>query len=309
MTIILPKDYHAHKDLENSRIICIDEDQANKMDIRALRIGILNIMPEAESYEYSLLHPLGRSVLQIVPIWIKLRSHKYGSTSKGHLDKLYKYFEDALKEGPIDGMIITGAPVEQLNFEDVRYWNEIKEILEVCRQEVPRTLGICWGGLALGYLQGIPKENYKSKLFGVFETYNQNPRHEITGALDDVFWMPQSRHAGIRKDDIEAAAKDGRVNLLAYSPETEDYPIFETADKRFIINLGHFEYESKRIIEEMLRDQSDPTVPPPKNFDADNPLNRWRGQRNEFYGQFVRNCYEQSQLHEELRRFPVLQSR
>jgi len=306
MTIILPRNYHAQQELVSSRILCIDEEKAGKMDIRALRIGILNIMPEAENYEYSLLHPLGRSVLQIVPIWIKLRSHNYTSSNRTHLDNLYVYFEDALKEGPIDGIIITGAPVEQLEFEEVRYWEEIKSILTICRKKVPRTMGICWGGLALAYLENIPKINFEKKMFGVFETLNLDSKHEITGALDDVFWIPQSRYAGISKHELEAAAESNIINLLAYSPEVDDYPIFETKDKKCIINLGHFEYERNRLEEEKIRDKDNPNAGEPKNFDVNYPLNRWRGQRNEFFGQFVRTCYEQSQGIEELRKFPAL---
>ena len=112
MTIVLPKDYHARTALEKSRILCITQEQALKEDIRALRIGILNIMPRAETYEFSLLHPLGRSVLQIEPVWIRLKTHEYNSTDQAHLEKLYMHFEDAV-ELHLDGLIVTGAPVEE----------------------------------------------------------------------------------------------------------------------------------------------------------------------------------------------------
>ncbi|KAK3606970.1 hypothetical protein CHS0354_018566 [Potamilus streckersoni] len=231
VTIILPKDYHARQELENNRVICISEETAQSMDIRALRIGILNIMPEAEAYEYSLLHPLGRSVLQIVPVWIKLRSHTYNSSNAGHLVRLYQYYDEAIRNGSLDGMIITGAPVEKLDYEQVRYWSEIREILNDCRHSVPLTLGICWGGLALAYLMGFEKQNFARKLFGVFETHNLNPRHAVTGALDDVFWLPHSRYSGIADRDLEQGEKDGRVRLLAHAPDT-GYSILnrQTAD-------------------------------------------------------------------------------
>jgi len=294
MTIIIPKDYHAQKALENNRVICLTETEAERMDIRALRIGILNIMPEAQSYEFLLLNPLGRTVLQIIPVWIKLRSHTYNSSNRGHLERLYHYFDEVQSKTPLDGMIITGAPVEKMEYKDVRYWPEIEEILNACRTEIPKTMGICWGGLALANMLGIEKENYDEKMFGVFETFNLNPTHEITGGLDDVFWLPQSRHAGISDKTMESARDQGLVNLLAYS-ENIGYPIFESFDKRFIMNLGHFEYEAERLIEEMKRDSGSPDVKPPLNIDLQKPLNRWRGQRNEFFSQFVRCCYELAQ--------------
>lgn len=290
MTIILPPDYHAQKALENNYVLCVPEEQAQKEDIRPLRIGILNIMPEAKSYEFNLLHPLGRSVLQIIPVWIKLKSHSYKSTSRSHLNKLYVTFEEAIKQGPIDGMILTGAPVGLLEYHQIKYWDEIKELLLFCKDRIPNTLGICWGGLALAYLLGIKKEKYPKKLFGVFETCNLNRDHPITGGLDDLFWLPQSRYSGISDQQIELARDQGKINLLAHS-KNGGYTIFESYDHRYLMNLGHFEYNAHRIVEEAIRDKNKNDVPPPANFDIDKPLNRWRGQRNEFFSQWVKYCH------------------
>ena len=288
---MLPADYHAQKVLESNRVFCITNEQALKSDIRALRIGILNVMPEAKSYEFSLLHPLGRSVLQIIPVWIKLHSHAYTSTAKNHLDNLYLYFEEAIKHQPLDGMIITGAPVEHLNFKEVRYWQELEQILMICRQTVPSTLGICWGGMALAYLLGIDKVSYPKKMFGVFETVNLNRSHPITGGLDDVFWLPQSRFSGYDNNTLEMAEKNKQICLLAQTLGA-DYPIFESYDRRFIVNLGHFEYASSRFLEEYNRDQTREDVAAPENFNLSEPINRWRGQRNEFFYQWLRYCHE-----------------
>ena len=138
--IVIPKDYHIKKALENSRILCIDQEVALKEDIRALRIGILNIMPKADTYEFSLLHPLGRSVMQIEPVWIRLNTHSYSSTDQSHLNKFYVSFKEAVTKKHLDGLIVTGAPVEEIPFEEVAYWGEIQRILRYAQKNIPSTL-------------------------------------------------------------------------------------------------------------------------------------------------------------------------
>jgi homoserine O-succinyltransferase/O-acetyltransferase len=172
MTIVIPKDYHAKNALEQNRVLCIDHEEALCEDIRALRVGVLNIMPKAETYEFNLLNPLGRSVLQIEPVFIKLETHVYSSSDQEHLDRLYVYFEDAIKNDHLDGLIVTGAPVEEIPFEEVSYWEEIKRILKYARNNIPSTLGMCWGALAIAKFLGIEKTMYPKKIFGVFETRN-----------------------------------------------------------------------------------------------------------------------------------------
>jgi homoserine O-succinyltransferase/O-acetyltransferase len=292
VTIVLPKDYHAKNELEQGNILCITQEQALKEDIRALRIGILNIMPKAETYEFSLLHPLGRSVLQIEPIWIKLKTHEYTSTDPAHLEKLYVPFQDA-SELHLDGLIVTGAPVEEIPFEEVSYWEEIKRILKFARHNIASTLGICWGGLAIAKFLGIEKTPYDKKLFGVFQMKNLNRTHPITGEMDDIFWCAQSRHSGISDEVMELERDKGTVNLLAYARET-GYGIFESVDRRFIVHLGHPEYEPHRLVEEYLRDERTgrQDVEKPQHFDVDNPVNIWRGHRSEFFSQWIKYIHE-----------------
>lgn len=293
MTIVLPKDYHAKEALEKRRIICINEDEALKEDIRALRIGILNIMPEAETYEFSLLFPLGRSVIQIEPVWLRLKTHTYSSTNQAHLDHLYVTFDEAIARKQLDGLIVTGAPVEEIPFEQVTYWDEIVEILTFARKNIASTLGICWGGLALAKFMGIEKTVYHKKLFGIFETRNINRLHHITGEMDDVFWCPQSRHSGIADEVLDREAKKGNVTLLAHSAEA-GYFIFESADKRFLIHLGHFEYEADRLAYEYLRDinRGRTDVEPPLNMDVNKPVNRWRAHGFEFFSQWIKYIHD-----------------
>jgi homoserine O-succinyltransferase len=296
MTIVLEKDYHAKNALEQRRVLCVDHDQALKEDIRALRIGVLNIMPQAETYEFSLLYPLGRSVLQIEPIWIRLETHKYASTDQSHLEKLYVTFEEAVDRKRLDGLIVTGAPVEEIPFEQVTYWEEILRILRYAQRNIASTLGLCWGALALAKYLGIEKTVLPKKIFGVFETRNLNRDHRITGDMDDVFWCPQSRHSGIPDDVLERERDNGKINLLAHAKGT-GYIIFESADQRFLMHLGHLEYEPGRLIEEYNRDKGlgRQDVDKPENFDIDNPINTWRAHRNEFFSQWIKFVHESTQ--------------
>jgi homoserine O-succinyltransferase len=293
MTIILPKHYHIQEALEKSRVLCISQEQALKEDIRALRIGILNIMPSAETYEYSLLHPLGRSVLQIDPVWIRLNSHVYSSTDRSHLEHFYIPFEEAVDKQRLDGLLLTGAPVEDIEFEKVNYWDELTRILRYARNNIASTLGICWGGLAIARFLGIEKVLYPEKIFGVYEAENLNRDHRITGDMDDVFWCAQSRHAGIPDEVLEQARDAGSIRLLV-SSKGAGYIIFESVDQRFLVHIGHPEYEPHRFVEEYERDQKKKRedVGPPLNFDVNNPKNTWRTHRNEFFSQWVKYIHE-----------------
>ena len=233
---------------------------------------------------------MGLSILQLEPIWIRLESHNYKTWESKHLNEIYVTYEQANSYQPLDGLILTGAPVETIRFEDVHYWEEISSILHNARGNIPSTLGLCWAGFVMAYLEGINKFNYNQKLFGVFELKNLAPNHPIIGELDDVFFCPQSRHAGIPDDAMEEAAKDGKIKLLAYGDEA-GYSIFSTADERFIAHTGHPEYNATRLADEAKRDHYNPNVPPPKNFNFKNPLNRWRSHRNTFFSQWVSYCY------------------
>lgn len=295
MTIILPKYYHARRALEESRVLCISPEQAVRQDIRPLRIGILNVMPKAESYEYSILQPLGRSIIQIEPVWIRLETHRYKTSDPDHIRNHYVTFDEAMEVQSLDGLVLTGAPVEELEFEEVRYWDELTRILRITRSSCHSTLGICWGGLALAYLVGIGKVPLARKLFGVFSTRNIARHHAITGDTDDVFWCPQSRLSGIEDAVLESHQVNGNVHLLAHAPET-GYTLFESADQRYLMHLGHPEYEPERLVLEYARDRSQgrENVDPPVNLALDRPLNTWRSHRNEFFSQWIRFIYDRS---------------
>ncbi len=292
MSIIVPDDYHARQALEERRIHCISSFNAKKQDIRPLRIGILNIMPAANTYEYNLLFPIGRSIIQIEPVWIRLKTHKYGSTDKGHLDNLYISFEEAIGQHGFDGLIITGAPVEGIPFSEVRFWDELSKILDYAKENIASTLGICWGGLALANYMGIEKASYSEKLFGVYPLKNIDRTHCITGELDDIFMCPQSRHAGITDAVIEKEKDRGAINPLAHC-ERGGYVIFESTDKSFLIHLGHPEYETERLANEYYRDKERGLTgaAPPENFNLKNPANNWRSHGLEFFLQWIKDVY------------------
>ncbi|MGA3246450.1 MAG: homoserine O-succinyltransferase [Bacteroidota bacterium] len=293
MSVVLPNKHRHRGELEQRGVLCISEEEANRADIRPLRVGILNIMPKGEAYEPYLLFPLSRTIIQIEPIWIRLHSHAYKSTDLDHLDHYYDYFENAIAKAPLDGLVVTGAPVEEMEYEQVSYWDEITTILTFARQNITSTFGICWGGLALAKMVGIEKEMFDKKLFGVFETRNLDRSHPITGELDDVFWCVQSRHSGISDDVLERKRSEGKLNLLAHS-DNGGYTIFESADRRFLMHLGHPEYEAQRLVDEYRRDaalgRSD--VPLPANLDVNKPVNRWRSHGLEFFAQWIRYIYE-----------------
>jgi homoserine O-succinyltransferase len=197
-----------------------------------LRVGIINLMPAAEAYEAMLLGAFAQH--RIAPIWIRLRSHGYASSDAEHLARHYVSYERA---GALDGLILTGAPVEELAFEQVRYFAELRAILEHARSHVPSTLGLCWGGMALAHLLGIGKRRYDRKLFGVYP-------------LDEHGGCAQSRHAGLDQQALRAAVERGIVRVIAGDS------IVESADRRYLIHLGHPEYTPARLRFEYERDRA-----------------------------------------------------
>lgn len=292
MTIRLSPNHRLKPLFQQHHVAWLSEEAAERQDIRPLHIGILNIMPRAEDYEFNLLAPMGRSILQIIPIWIRLRNHSYTSSDQDHLDKNYLPFDWAQSVAALDGLIVTGAPVEELPWEQVTYWPELCGIFDAAMRGGTCLLGICWGGLALAKYLGIEKMKYPQKIFGVYPTRNLVPDHPIMGGLDDVFWCPQSRHSGVADDVLEAAAAAGKVRLLAHA-DKGGYTIFETPDHQVIMHLGHQEYNSSRLLAEAQRDRlkARADVGPLENLDEQNPINNWRANRNEFFNSWIKHVY------------------
>ena len=256
---------------------------------RRLRIGIMNLMPRLEAYEPSLLEPLAGHAEVVEPVFIRLASHGYHSSDHAHLARLYRSFDAAISGSPLDGLIVTGAPVEELAFEQVHYLRELEEILGYARRHVAITLGLCWGGLVIAHVLGIGKRVFARKLFGVYDDRVLVDRHDIVepGMLS----CAHSRHAGVVEADLESAARAGTVRALAQGAHT-GYTMFETTDLRYLAHLGHPEYEAERLAQEWHRDRglgrSD--VDPPANLDAAAPITTWRAHRAALFDGLLRRA-------------------
>lgn len=257
-------------------------------DRRRVRIGIINIMPRLETYEPLVLDPLARADELVEPVFVRLGSHTYKSSDPTHLARFYRPFEAAIAAAPLDGLILTGAPVEELPFEEVRYLRELEEILGHARQHMAATLGLCWGALMLGRMVGVGKRVYERKVFGVFEDRVLVRDHELLGAETEKFVCAHSRHSGIDEEELARAAEAGVVRLLSRGEHT-GHSLFESADRRYIAHVGHPEYVGERIAFEWRRDRDlgRTDVPPPANFDADAPTTPWRGHRETLFSGFV----------------------
>lgn len=250
MPLRLPHQLPAISILKRENIFVMDENRAHKQDIRPLRIVILNLMPLKITTETDLIRLLSNTPLQIDIRFMKLKSHTPKNTPIEHMMMFYKDFDELAKEN-YDGMIVTGAPVETMEFEDVEYWNEIVKIFDWARNHVQSTLYICWAAQAgLYHLYGIPKYHLDRKMFGIFPTRPLRPKLPIFRGFDDEFYMPQSRHTEVRRSDIEKV-KD--LTIIAESPESGVSIVMARSGREFFIT-GHLEYAPETLDKEYKRD-------------------------------------------------------
>ncbi len=250
MPLRLPHQLPAISILKRENIFVMDENRAHKQDIRPLRIVILNLMPLKITTETDLIRLLSNTPLQIDIRFMKLKSHTPKNTPIEHMMMFYKDFEEIAKEN-YDGMIVTGAPVEQMRFEDVEYWDEIVKIFDWARTHVQSTLYICWAAQAgLYHFYDIPKYQLDRKMFGIFPTRSLRPRLPIFRGFDDEFRMPQSRHTEVRRSDIE---KVKELSIIAESPESGVSMVMARNGRDFFIT-GHLEYASDTLDKEYKRD-------------------------------------------------------
>ena len=289
MPIKIPNDLPAVKILNDENIFVMTETRAITQDIRPLKILLLNLMPKKIETETQLSRLLGNSPLQVDLELIHTKSHKSKNTSAEHLFTFYKTFDD-VKNRTFDGMIITGAPVEQLEFEEVEYWDELCEIMEWSKTHVHSTFHICWGAQAgLYYHFGVKKYPLDKKLFGVFPTTADYKQSILLRGFDDTFMVPQSRHTTVKTEDIKAVAK---LKILASSEETGEYAAM-TANGTQIFITGHSEYDAGTLAAEYFRDKSEgKPIDIPKNyFPDDNPENpplvTWRSHANLLYSNWL----------------------
>ncbi len=289
MPIKIPDDLPAVATLERENMFLMPEERAVHQDIRALRILILNLMPDKIETETQILRLLGNSPLQVDIELLHPVTHESKNTSSEHLIKYYKTFNQ-VKNEKFDGMIITGAPVEHLEFNEVDYWDELVEIMDWSNHNVFSTFYICWGAQAgLYHFYGIPKYNLPAKMFGVFAHYICKKHTRLLRGFDDKFYVPHSRHTEIRREDI---INEDRLELLSYSSEAGVY-IAVSKDQRRVFVTGHSEYNEDTLKGEYERDlKSGMNIEPPRNyFPADNPekdpVVKWRSHANLLYANWL----------------------
>ena len=286
MPITISKDLPAYKTLTDENIFVMDRLRADTQDIRPLQIAILNLMPTKIETETQLVRLISNTPLQVELELIQTSTHKAAHTAEEHMIKFYKSFED-VKDRNFDGLIITGAPVENMPFEEVDYWPELCRIMEWSRTHVYSTFHICWGAqAALYYHYGIPKHPLPEKLFGVFEHHIEEGELPILfRGCDDVFYAPHSRHTTVLREDIEKCAK---LKIIASSDEAGVYAI-KTDGGRQIFIMGHSEYDRGTLEKEYLRDKkAGLPIRPPKNYypgddDTKAPVMSWRAHANILY--------------------------
>lgn len=289
MPLRIPDKLPAIDILKKENIFVMDNTRAHTQDIRPLKIVILNLMPLKITTETDLVRLLSNTPLQIDITFMKLKSHTPKNTPIEHMMMFYKDF-DVIKEERFDGMIITGAPVENFEFEEVGYWKEITTIFEWAKSHITSTMYICWAAQAgLYYHYGIPKHPLKKKMFGIFEQRCNDPLLPIFRGFDDIFYMPQSRHTEVRKEDI---ISDDRLHLIAESEESGPTIITANGGREFFIT-GHFEYAPLTLDQEYRRDLGKrDDVEMPKNYYIGNnlenkPLVRWRAHANLFFTNWI----------------------
>ena len=289
MPIRIPNDLPATEILQQENIFVMTQTRAITQDIRPLEIVLLNLMPTKIATETQLSRLLGNTPLQVHLELMHMSSHRSKNTSQEHLLNFYKSF-DELKHRKFDGMVITGAPVEQMDFEDVDYWQELTEIMEWTKTNVHSTFHICWGAQAgLYYHYGIQKHPLTEKMFGVFEHKKDYPRSILLRGFDDIFFVPHSRHTTILREDIEAVPE---LKILA-SSETAGVYAIASKEGRQIFITGHSEYDPDTLKKEYFRDKNAglPIKPPANYFPGDDdtkdPVVRWRGHANLLFSNWL----------------------
>jgi len=298
MPINIPRELPAFEALSSEGVFVITKDRAESQDIRPLRVGIINLMPTTIDTEIQLLRLLGNSPLQVDITFLNMGSHTSKNAPPGHLEKFYISAEEiAARKVRFDGLIITGAPVETLEFEEVDYWDEMTRIIDYSEKNVFSTLHICWGAQAgLYHRYGIQKHILGKKLFGVFPHAVNETHHSLFRGFDDEFLAPQSRHTA---SDRDAIAGDKRLTIQS---ETQEVGVFIATARggREIYVTGHMEYDPLSLDREYRRDMAKGLpIDIPKNYYPDDdpsktPIVRWRAHGNLFFDNWLNFVYQET---------------
>lgn len=285
MPIKTQSDLPAREILERENIFVMDENRAMHQDIRPIEIGILNLMPLKEDTELQLLRALSNTPLQVDVTFLMVSNHTSKNTPTSHLNKFYYTF-DQVKNRKFDGLIITGAPVEQMEYEEVDYWKEFEEICEWTKTNVTSTMHLCWGAQAgLYYHYGIPKYPLSEKMFGLFNHHVLNRKVPLVRGFDDYFLAPHSRHTEVRREDID---KHPELTVLAESDEAGVFLVMDTDGKKIFV-MGHPEYDRVTLHNEYMRDKNKGLpIKLPKNYYPNDdctirPNLQWRSHANNLY--------------------------
>lgn len=296
MPVIIPKDLPAKAILDKEYIFSMSEERARTQDIRPLRLALVNLMPTKIVTETQFMRLLSNTPLQVDIDLIAMSTHESKNTSKAHLYRFYKTFED-IKHQKYDGMIITGAPVEMLDFSEVNYWEELESIMDFANTNVYSTFFICWASqAALYYYYGVEKHPLEEKMFGIFSHQLLRVR-DITKGFDDEFFAPHSRHTENRPQDL---AKLPQLKILAQSDEA-GVLLSATTDQRHYFISGHMEYDALTLKEEYERDlkkaQSGVSLPKayfPHDDPSLEPIVKWRAHANLLYSNWLNHVVYQN---------------
>lgn len=296
MPIKIPDKLPATKILNGENIFVMTDKRALKQDIRPLKLVILNIMPTKIVTETQLMRLLGNTPLQVEIDLLHMKTHTSKNTPAEHLQTFYKDFDD-IKNNKYDGMIITGAPVEKMEFEDVTYWDELKEIMEWTQQNVTSVLHICWAAQAgLHYHYGVPKYHLDKKMFGIFEHKVIRKKSKLLRGFDDIFYAPHSRHTEIRRSDVE---KIPELQILSESDVAGLY-IVASKDRRNIFVTGHSEYDADTLHKEYMRDvEAGKEIEVPVNYYPNDDCTKppkviWRSHANLLFSNWLNYYVYQS---------------
>ncbi|MCQ4632875.1 homoserine O-acetyltransferase MetA [Shinella lacus] len=294
MPIKIPDTLPAFETLVNEGVRVMTETVAIRQDIRPLQIGLLNLMPNKIKTEVQMARLVGASPLQVELSLVRVGGHRAKNTSEDHLLAFYDTWEE-VRHRKFDGFIITGAPVETLDYEDVTYWDEMKRILDWTETNVHSTLNVCWGAMAAIYhFHGVPKHTLEEKAFGVYRHHNRKPSSVYLNGFSDNFEVPVSRWTEVRIEDIHAVPG---LNILLDSDETGVCFVQEKAGNRLYI-FNHVEYDSTSLADEYFRDVSAGVpIKLPKNYFPHNdpslpPQNRWRGHAHLLFGNWINEIYQ-----------------
>lgn len=282
MPIKIPASLPANSVLQRENIFVMDEERADHQDIRPLKIAILNLMPKKVETETQMLRLLSNTPLQIDLELLQMRSHVSRNTDDDHLFRYYKTLDD-VKGQRFDGLIITGAPVERMPFEEVDYWSELCQVFEWSKTNVYSTFHICWGAQAgLYYHYGISKYDLPEKMFGIFPHTVEQPFHQLLRGFDELFYVPHSRHTEVREEDI---LKHPELEILTRSEESGVHIVADRSGRQFFVT-GHSEYDRDTLAAEYFRDLKKglPIHIPAHYFEDDDPKKSpkfiWRGHAN-----------------------------